>query len=105
VPQRDIILSSSRAFNNDRIALSPAFQPKQKTIDVLSRSSAKPRTPNQFGSRVVGSAKHERALSTLDSPERKQQLDRTFMKTGLSVGVVAGTTRTEAFGFDFYKSP
>ena len=57
-------------------------------------------------SRVATSIpQNARRISTLDSPERQQPFDRTFQKTGLSVGVVAGTTRTDPFGFDFYQSP
>ena len=34
-----------------------------------------------------------------------QSLDRTFQKTGLSVGLAAGTERTQPFGHSFYHSP
>lgn len=32
-------------------------------------------------------------------------MDRTFQKTGLSVGLVAGTIKNEPFGHTFYRSP
>ena len=32
-------------------------------------------------------------------------MDRTFQRTGLSVGVVAGTVKAEPFGYSFYSPP
>ena len=45
--------------------------------------------------------------ATVESPSPKRQpaMDRTFQRTGLSVGLVAGTEKNEPFGHTFYRSP
>ena len=44
-------------------------------------------------------------MSTLDTGRRGASVDHTFRKTGLSVGVVAGTAKDKPFGHEFYRQP
>ena len=44
-------------------------------------------------------------MSSLDTDRRGISTDYTYRKTGLSVGLVAGTKTDKPFGHQFYKSP
>lgn len=86
-------LDSHRMANPRRVITTP------KEMIISERMS---RTSQGFD-RVGGAVKIKSRTMSQVVPE--PAIDKTFRTTGLSVGIVAGTQRTDAFGFDHYSSP
>ena len=64
----------------------------------MERRKSQPRMSSGVFSIRSGVA---RTISAIQTPKE----DVVFRRTGLSVGLVAGTDKDEPFGFDFYRSP
>ena len=77
-----------------------------KVNDVVSVTLSPERSAKKDGARArAAKSQLRRGESVNLTPRQPEFEDRTFRRTGMSVGLVAGTEKTNPFGHSFYRSP
>ena len=78
---------------------------RTNTMGVPTRAETRSSGTSTHLSRSVKLQGLRGGTATLETPRKEMLVDDTMRKTGLSVGVVAGTAKDNPFGHHFYRSP